>query len=326
MLRALGYASAKLLLTFSEFVLWQTGCLPDHAFGHSDLSLCTQLDSYWVLVDLAWISWFNCVMKIKNIDPARCQDPCDCQGPLCIAQHTQQIAMPLQAMLYLLTYCNIVPMRCVCACLCTKCIIVSVIVCLCYRHLKRLLQSVYTGMNDSSADVRGAAMFALGQFSDYLQVDRAAYRQTIWMTTNYWKNKWYFLALQEIYDNRKDKEILWIVEEISDVYDWVTCMLQICQMLTLMCMMLIIICRIYNKLFLKLCFMYIEADVGDSVRTNWKFSFRVFSVFQSVDAHQFKSPLITHLFTLCYGLELLKHAINFQLYCAMKKFGIHIEF
>lgn len=39
-----------------------------------------------------------------------------------------------------------------------------------YRHLKKLLQSVYTGMADPSAEVRGAAMFALGQFSDYLQV------------------------------------------------------------------------------------------------------------------------------------------------------------
>lgn len=39
-----------------------------------------------------------------------------------------------------------------------------------YRHLKKLLQSVYTGMADPSPEVRGAAMFALGQFSDYLQV------------------------------------------------------------------------------------------------------------------------------------------------------------
>lgn len=43
--------------------------------------------------------------------------------------------------------------------------------CMRTKHLKKLLQSVYTGMADPSAEVRGAAMFALGQFSDYLQPD-----------------------------------------------------------------------------------------------------------------------------------------------------------
>ena len=39
-----------------------------------------------------------------------------------------------------------------------------------FRLLQGMLQQVYIGMADPSGDVRNAAMFALGQFSEHLQV------------------------------------------------------------------------------------------------------------------------------------------------------------
>lgn len=38
------------------------------------------------------------------------------------------------------------------------------------RHLQPLLHCVVTGLNDSDHGVRNAALFALGQFSEHLQV------------------------------------------------------------------------------------------------------------------------------------------------------------
>ena len=36
--------------------------------------------------------------------------------------------------------------------------------------MRKLLRSVYKGMSDTNAEVRNVALFALGEFSEYLQV------------------------------------------------------------------------------------------------------------------------------------------------------------
>jgi hypothetical protein len=39
-----------------------------------------------------------------------------------------------------------------------------------YRHLQALLHCVVTGLNDTDQGVRNSALFAMGQFSEHLQV------------------------------------------------------------------------------------------------------------------------------------------------------------
>ena len=48
--------------------------------------------------------------------------------------------------------------------------VLKVLIFLCCRLLQQFLQSVYHGLSDKDVTVRGAALFALGQFSEHLQV------------------------------------------------------------------------------------------------------------------------------------------------------------
>ncbi|ESN91050.1 hypothetical protein HELRODRAFT_104231 [Helobdella robusta] len=47
------------------------------------------------------------------------------------------------------------------------------------RHMKKLLRSIYKGMLDEASEVRNSAMFALGEFSEYLQPDISKFSQEL---------------------------------------------------------------------------------------------------------------------------------------------------